>query len=253
MKKCTNEHFWWILNVNWMSINTKTNCMKSLIMHVSDAASQMQIQPDFIVFSVCFHPPDCWSPLPPWRVCYLWNASGVRDRTQATEYPPVGAGGSRGGEDQTLRAFGQSRLSACVWASQTRSYNPDLIHWKEAESCLIHPGIYFREAALRRMQRQKYYPNAADVKTWGLCLALHRPESLRLNIQPCSLWAGDNTPLVLAWTHYFQALSPEPESIRSTNNSGPDTPSHPSEPPFWPSILVFPLSSTPDLHIYCNL
>lgn len=42
-----------------MSINTKTNCMKSLIMHVSDAASQMQIQPDFIVFSVCFHPPDC--------------------------------------------------------------------------------------------------------------------------------------------------------------------------------------------------
>lgn len=201
----------------------------------------------FYCVQCLFSPPRLlirWSPLPPWRVCYLWNASGVRDRTQATEYPPVGAGGSWGGEDQTLRAFGQSRLSACVWASQTRSYNPDLIHWKEAESCLIHPGIYFREAALRRMQRQKYYPNAADVKTWAfvsLCIGLSH------------LWAGDNTPLVLAWTHYFQALSPEPESIRSMNNSGPDTPSHPSEPPFWHSILVFPLSSTPDLHIYCNL
>lgn len=58
MKKCTREHFGWILNVNRVSLNTKDECMKrsvekSVIMFVSDEMQMRLNKPDFIELSVC--------------------------------------------------------------------------------------------------------------------------------------------------------------------------------------------------------
>lgn len=105
--------------------NTKTNVEKksigkNRIILISDGVSRMQICPNkpvFIELSCCLHLPDRSSAdrCAALRVCYLWKASGVRDRTRATGYPP-GRRGREGGEGedagrQTLGAFGPSKLS----------------------------------------------------------------------------------------------------------------------------------------------
>lgn len=130
------------------------------------------------------------------RVSYLWNASGVRDRTRATGYPPGRRGEGGEAEDQTLSFWSLKIICLCLGFADSL-FQPWIDPLKRSRVGFDWYWDLFLKGRFKEDARTKISPQRCwcEDLIWAfvsLCIGLGL-----LNIQP-SLWAGDNTPLALA-------------------------------------------------------